>query len=100
MADTSKNKLLPFYQPDIGPHLKQQTRSIFELYSGIAPENIESHLHKQVSSMYLQLNSSNSSHPFSFAQGPADRMYQYSAIELGPFKSTPASANGYFFSLA
>lgn len=45
MAAKIETQAWPWYKSEIGPRLKPRTRKLFETYSKIAPDHVESHLH-------------------------------------------------------
>lgn len=50
MAIEAETQALPWYRPQIGPRLKPRTRELFEVYSKVDSDDIETHLHAIVSS--------------------------------------------------
>ena len=49
MPQETDVRTLPWYKPEIGPRLKPRARKLFEIYSGINPNDLEEHLHTIVS---------------------------------------------------
>ena len=73
----------PWYRPEIGRRLKSPTRNLFEWYSALAPNDVESHLHAIVRTTVSTPSQSSLTWPFS-------------AIEHGLCINIRVLVNGHF----
>ena len=77
-----------WFKADIGPRLKPVTKRVYEVWSGLTGDELDTHLHSIVSITHQPTV-------------PDSKLTRYiSATKHGHLPSTLASENGYFFSQA